>query len=299
MLAVAFLYLCFTGTVFLGSLILTQNHYPFFVAGARFFIAGIILLSTYILKHKHSVLKQLPQLVCIPFFKFSFCLYTLSAIGFSWGIQYVNPIKASFIFVLSPFITALFLYFFYDQKLTIKKRCGLLIGFFAMIPILLDSNHGQVVEIPFHLSMLGYAAFGFAVMSFAYGWILNQEFYNAVHLSPTLVTGSGFIFGSCISFLYFFIMHGHTIPDMHFTDDFWWLLLLFAILTAVSYNLYSSLLRRYSATFISFASFLEPAFGLLYASIFLGQAISRSALVALVTLGFGLYLFYQEELRLQ
>ena len=94
-------------------------------------------------------------------------------------------------------------------------------------------------------------------------------------------------------------MHGHTIPDMHFTDDFWWLLLLFAILTAVSYNLYSSLLRRYSATFISFASFLEPAFGLLYASIFLGQAISRSALVALVTLGFGLYLFYQEELRLQ
>jgi len=298
-LAVAFLYLCFTGTVFLGSLILTQNHYPFFVAGARFFIAGIVLLVPYISKHKSSVWNQLPQLMCVPFFKYSFCLYTLSAIGFSWGIQYVDPVKASFSFVLSPFITALLLYFFYGEKMTMKKKYGLMIGFFAIIPILLDSNHGKVVDVPFHLSMMGYFAFSCAVLSFAYGWILNKELYNTVHLSSTLVTGSGFIFGSSISFIYFFITHGNSMFDMRVTDDFWWLLLLFAILTAVSYNLYSSLLKRYSPTFISFASFLEPAFGLLYASIFLGQSISLLALIALVTLCFGLYIFYQEELRFQ
>jgi drug/metabolite transporter (DMT)-like permease len=83
------------------------------------------------------------------------------------------------------------------------------------------------------------------------------------------------------------------------TDDFWWLLLLFAMLTAVAYNLYSKLLKRYSATFVAFASFLEPAFGLLYAAIFLGQPISTLSFVSLMALGLGLYLFYQEELRLQ
>ena len=299
MLAVAFLYLCFTGMMFLGSLILSQNHFPFFVAGARFFVAGIILLSIYISKHKRFVLKQLPQLMCMPFFKYAFCLYTFSAIGFSLGMQYIDPVKACFVFVLSPFITSLFLYFLYGEKLTTKKIYGLTIGFFAVIPIILDSNHGPVHDIPWQLSLFGYFAFACAVISFAYGWILNKDIHDTVHLPSTLITGSAFLVGGGMSLSIFTLIYGSTMSKMQFTDDFWWLLLLFAIVTAVSYNLYSSLLKRYSTTFISFASFLEPAFGLLYASIFLGQMISQAALVALVTLGFGLYLFYQEELRLQ
>lgn len=299
MFAVAFLYLCFTGMMFLGSLLLSQNHFPFFVAGARFFIAGVILLAIYISKHKHSTLKQLPQLMCMSFLKYSFCLYTLSAIGFSFGMQYADPVKACFIFVLSPFITSLFLYFLYGEKLSLKKKYGLTIGFFAIIPIILDSGHGQLSDVPWHLSIFGYFAFACAVTSFAYGWILSKDMHKTVHLPSTLITGAAFLVGGGINLLIFILMYGFSIGSMQFTDDFWWLLLLFSILTAVSYNLYSSLLKRYSPTFISFASFLEPAFGLLYASIFLGQTISNAALIALSTLGFGLYLFYQEELRLQ
>ncbi len=299
MLAIAFLYLCFTGTMFLGSLILQANHYPLFVAGFRFFGAGVILLSSYYACHKNSMFEQMRDLLCLPFFKYALCLYCFSAIGFSWGMQYVDPVKACFVFVLAPFITALLLYFLKNEQLTTKKTIGLSIGFTAVIPIILQAAHGTHHTAPWHLAMLGYLVFGSAVVAFAYGWILNQEMHQTVHAPSSLITGTALVVGGFTTLILAGIARVNATSAMQLTDDFWWLLLLFAIITAIAYNLYSQLLKRYSATFVAFASFLEPAFGLLYASIFLGQKVSTISLISLMTLGFGLYLFYQEELRLQ
>lgn len=299
MLAVIFLYACFTATMFLGSFILTANHYPFFVAGIRFFTSGIILLSLYVAQYRRSFFKELPQLWCIPFFKYAFCLYTLSAIGFSWGMQYVNPVKACFVFVLAPFITALLLYFLQNEQLTRKKIIGLIIGFTAVIPIILESAHEQACDTPWTLEILGYLVFGCAVISFAYGWILNKDMHDIVDVPSSLITGVALVVGGAITLLGCFFIQGKSLFTMQVTEDFWLLLLLFAILTAVAYNLYSSLLKRFSPTFVSFASFLEPAFGLLYAAVFLGQKVSSASLFSLIVLGLGLYIFYQEELRLQ
>lgn len=298
MLAVAFLYVCFTGTIFLGSLILSQNHYPIFVGGVRFFGSGVILLTLYALRNKNLILKQLPKLNNILFFKHAFFLYTVSAIGFSWAMQYIDPVKGCFVFVLAPFVTALQLYFLKGEKLTTKKMIGLSVGFFAVIPIILQSEHSTTVhEVPWNLAMLGYVVFICSVTAFAYGWILNKDMCKFIHLPSSLITGSALVVGGGLTLLLFLILHGHEICSMHVTDDFWWLLLLLAILTAIAYNLYSSLLKRFSPTFIAFASFLEPAFGLLYAAVFLGQSITIASFVSLAALGGGLYLFYQEELQ--
>ena len=299
MLAVIFLYLCFTGTMFLNSLIMSTNHYPLFVAGARIFGSGLILLGFYVSKHKKSIYGQLRQLICLPFFKYSFCLYTLSAIGFSWGMQYIDPVKACFIFVLAPFITALMLYFWYDEKLNKGKVYGLTIGFAAVVPIVLESNHGGFNQVPWYLVLSGYIVFTCAVISFAYGWILHKELFSVIHVSSSLLTGAALTVGGAMTLLIWMAIDQQAMFTMQLTDSFWWLLLLFAILTAIGYNLYSSLLKRYSPTFISFASFLEPAFGMLYASIFLGHTISQFSFIALIALGCGLYLFYQEELQVR
>jgi len=296
MLAVAFLYLCFTAIMFLNSLIMLTNPYPLFVAGMRILGAGIILLSLYISKHKKSTFYQLKQLFCIPFMKYILFLYVISASGFSYGIQYIDPVKACFIFVLSPFITALMLFLLYDEKLTKVKFFGLTIGFLAVIPIILESNHGNLSQLPWHLSLLGYFIFICAIISFSYGWIVQKELLKVVHISSSLLTSIGLIVGGTIILLIFSASNYHGVT-IKLTETFWWLLLVFNILTAISYNLYSSLLKQYSATFVSFASFLEPAFGMIYAFIFLGNAISRTSLCALVALGFGLYLFYREELN--
>lgn len=285
--------------MFLGSLILQANHYPLFVAGVRFFGAGVILLGSYYSRHKDLMFGQIRDLLCVPFFKYALCLYCLSAIGFSWGMQYVDPVKACFVFVLAPFITALLLYFVKHETLTYKKTVGLSIGFAAVVPIILQAAHGTTHAAPWHLAMLGYFVFGCAVVAFAYGWILNQEMHQTIHAPSALITGAALVVGGFTTLIFAGLVRMKSAAAMQLTQDFWWLVLMFAILTAVAYNLYSELLKRYSPTFIAFASFLEPAFGLLYASVFLGQTISTVSLVSLTALGFGLYIFYQEELRLQ
>lgn len=299
MFAVLFLYICFTATMFLGSLIVTHNHYPVFVAGARFFASGVILLSLYAGKEKYEIIKQLPSLCHTIFFKYALCLYSISAIGFSWSLQYVDPVKGCFIFVLSPFVTALLLYCFHDEKLSTQKMIGLSLGFLGVIPIVLESEQGCSQTFPWYMMCAGYCVFVSSVVLFAYGWILNQQLHKKIHLPSSLVTGAALCFGGGVTLALFFAFSPNTVFSMRVTHDFWWLLLLFSLLTAIAYNLYASLLKRFSATFIAFASFLEPAFGLLYASVFLGQPISMLACICLGLLGFGLYLFYQEELRLQ
>ncbi len=282
--------------MFLGSFILTKNHFPFFVAGARFFMSGCILLAMYYARHKKTIWTDVPQLFQLSFVKYAFCLYTISAIGFAWGMQFVDPVKACFVFVLAPFITALLLYWIDQEKLSVKKMYGLLIGFLGVIPILLQSDHGHFSDISWQDSFLGYTVFGCAVIFFAYGWILNQELHRYIHVPSSLITGAALFVGGITTLVITFFGYIKNNIELQVSDDFWWLLLLFACLTAVAYNLYSILLKTYSATFLAFASFLEPAFGLLYAWIFFGQTISISAIISLVALSVGLYLFYQEEL---
>ena len=282
--------------MFLGSLILTKNHFPFFVAGARFFISGCILLTMYYLRHRKTIWTDAPQLLQASFFKYAFCLYTISAIGFAWGMQYVDPVKACFVFVLAPFVTALLLFWCKQEKLSLKKIYGLIIGFLSVIPIILQSDHGHFSNIAWYNAALGYFVFGLAVIFFAYGWILNQEMHRYIHIPSSLITGAALVVGGGTTLVVSSCMYWKNNIQLHVTEDFWWLLLLFAILTAVAYNLYSLLLKEYSATFLAFASFLEPAFGLLYAWIFFGQVISIFSIISLLGLGFGLYIFYQEEL---
>lgn len=297
MLAIIFLYTCFTATMFLGSFILQANHYPFFVAGMRFFGAGVMLLTIHYIQHKQQMLSQMRQLLCWKFLQYALCLYCISAVGFSWSMQYVDPVKACFVFVLAPFVTALLLYLLKNERLSKQKMVGLAIGFCAIIPIILQTAHGPAHHIPWHLATAGYIVFGCAVITFAYGWILNQQLYKIIHAPSLLITGSALVVGGGITLAIATIINQCTQSLMQLTDDFYWLLLLFAIVTAVAYNLYAQLLQRYSATFISFASFLEPACGLMYAATFLGQPISIISICSLCALGLGLYIFYQQELK--
>jgi len=296
MILVALLYICFTGTVFLDSILMATNPYPLLVAGMRVFFAGIALLGVYIMQHKDFKLSQLKRLKTPLFFMYTFCLYTFSIPAFSWTMKYLDPVKTCFLFVLTPFVTALILYVFYNEKLTRKKLYGLTIGFAAVIPIILATSSGQSFDVPMHLSVIAYCVFVVAIIAFSYGWILNKQLLKTVRVPSSLITGSALTIGGATTLCFFVISRGGDFSSIDIIKGFWWQVAVFILLTAVGYNLYGILLKRYSATFVSFASFLQPAFGLLYAYLFLGQSISLVAYTALGVLLFGLYMFYQEEM---
>ena len=61
----------------------------------------------------------------------------------------------------------------------------------------------------------------------------------------------------------------------------------------------AGLLKKYSATFMSFTSFLSPLFAALYGWAFFQEIISWHFYVSAVIVFTGLYIFYQDELRKQ
>ena len=65
------------------------------------------------------------------------------------------------------------------------------------------------------------------------------------------------------------------------------------------YLLYTALLHHFSATLVSFFCFLEIPFALLLGAFFLQESISYVFFISTALIALGLYLFYQEELRLR
>ena len=65
----------------------------------------------------------------------------------------------------------------------------------------------------------------------------------------------------------------------------------------VCYNLYGYLLKKYTATFVSFAGFMGPLFTALYGWILLGETVTWHFYASSIIVFIGLYFFYQEELQ--
>ncbi len=64
----------------------------------------------------------------------------------------------------------------------------------------------------------------------------------------------------------------------------------------ICYNLYGHLLKRYSATFMSFAGLMTPLFAVFFGWVFLAESVDVSFFVSLVLFLLGLYCFHSEEL---
>jgi drug/metabolite transporter (DMT)-like permease len=80
-------------------------------------------------------------------------------------------------------------------------------------------------------------------------------------------------------------------PVTHYSVFFECTLLLILISNLICYNLYGMLLKRYSATFISFAGFTTPLFTALFGWLLLGETVSLSFYLSFFIVLSGLVLF--------
>ena len=98
---------------------------PMFFIGIRMVIAGILLIGFVRIFNKENFKFKKED-----FFWFAgivlFHIYLSYILEFI-SLQYLTGAKVSLLFNLSPFITALFAYFFFGELLSFKKWIGLLI----------------------------------------------------------------------------------------------------------------------------------------------------------------------------
>lgn len=299
MVLVVILYFVFSAMTFINSKLMLTNPYPFFVGMTRAISCGLFLFCYSWFVHSKIMKKfSLSMRDWRDLIVFGICVHGFVMSGFSYGAQYVDPIKICFIFALCPFITAILQYLIHKETLSVKKIVGLALGFIGLVPIMLDVDHGAYKSLPVHLELLGVSVIFLSTIFFAYGWIVMKRFLKQnAHYPIEIINSIAMMIGGVVSLVLFFIMSGGQIFSLSLTPQFPILMIAFVAASLTTYMLYPYLLKTYSATFIAFAGFLEPVFGMIFGILFWGSRLTFLSSISLIVLFCGLYIFYKEELH--
>ncbi len=294
MVLIIILYALFGLSFTIGKITLFYAS-PFFIVGFRMLLSGLMLtafLYTQSTKYRPQ-LKDWPYFLQIAFFGLAlpYCLR-------AWGLQYLSATKAAFIFTLMPFFTALFSYLFYKETLSFRKTTGLMLGFIGMLPTLFTGTIEEdlVGSIAFfslpELAILG------ACASFGYKFIAVKNLVQHRKCPIPVANAVTMILGGVMSFNLALI-----------TEPIWIIsnpVFLFAMIAIqmlisnfISTNLEAWLLKSYSPTFMSFASFIAPLAASLFGWLFLAETMQLHYLISFAMVFLGLALYYSDELDTQ
>jgi drug/metabolite transporter (DMT)-like permease len=283
---------CFT----LGKTTL-QYSPPIFLTGARMFLAGLIILAFLALFRKKDLLLKKHQL--FPLILFAVSAVYLTNIFEFWGLQYLTAAKACLIYSLSPFLAALFSYFQFKEKITSRKFLGLLIGFIGFVPVLLNQSGAE--HLVGGLGFLSWAegALILATGTSVYGWILLRKLGKDEGMSPWMTNGASMTLGGLFALLHsLFVEEWNPFPISNYAGFFQGVFLMIVISNLFCYNLYGWLLKRFTATFLSFAGLTTPLFAAFFGWLVLKETVSWTFFMSVGIISLGLWLVYSEELRL-
>ena len=266
---------------------------PIFYVGVRMVVAGTLLLglSCWQKSIKKIVPNARPLFIQIIFFNIYFA-YVLDL----WSLHYLTSIESSVVFNLSPFAAALFSYFWFAEVMTPKKWLGLFLGFISLVPMLFVRADDFISFDTYRI--LPIILLLCSVFSSAYGWIVMRALIKDYDYSPFFINGIGMLGGGILA-----LATSATLESWSPSPVFDWpqfalcTVAMIVLANGLFSNLYSYLLKFYTATFISFAGFSCPLFTMLLGWFFLGEPLSGRFFYALIGVCCGLLLFYQEELR--
>lgn len=272
---------------------------PFFYVAVRLILSGFLLLGYSLIFSRKNTIKDLVKNIISDWFLFSqiilFHIY-LTYICDLYALKNITSIESSFLYNLSPFISALLSYLFFSELMTPKKWFGLLLGFASLLPGLV--SQGIYYQEEFSFSLVPKILTLIAVASSAYGWIILRKLVKYKNYSPVFVNGFGMLFGGFLSLMtsyYFESWAPYPVTDwLPFIQS---VILIIIVSNIIFYNLYGYLLNFYTATLLSFAGFLCPIFTAIFGWIFLGESVSIWLFFSFILLIIGIYIFYQEELK--
>lgn len=296
-IALAFaLYAVWSSVFAIGKISLPFST-PFFLTGSRMLLGAVFLLGYVALRKRSDFImkgKQWFSLFLLGFFS----IYLTNILEF-WGLQYLSAAKTCFIYSLSPVCTAILSYIHFKEKITGMKWLGLGIGFVGVLPVLFTQTGSEDLFETSFLSLPTLAIIG-AVLASVYGWILLRVNLKNTQISPLMANGTSMLLGGIMAMVHsYFVDNWSPIPiaEGHTTGVFGNILLMTLLFNVLCYNVYGMLLRRFTATFLSFIALLSPVFASINGWLFLGESFSWTILLSTGIVSSGLSLVYYAELK--
>lgn len=291
MILILLLYTILASTFTIGKILLTFLP-PFFLIGLRMVFSGIVLLTGYYFFSKEKVKIQRNDWYML--FVIS-CIHILIPYASEFiALKSIAPSCAALMFNLSPFFSALFSYWYFSEKMTKTKWVGATISFSGLIYFVGPSSFclGNIFDLDFSYGLL---LVGVATSSLA--WVMIRQFVKNKNYSILLINGVAMLLGGLESFAASYL-YGEVV-DFPWQQKtmFFGLFLIIVLFANVFYNFYGYLLKKYSATFLSFMGIATPLITAFFDWLFLGIHIHFNFFITLILISIGVYIFYKEELK--
>ncbi len=267
---------------------------PLFLIASRMLLAAVLVLGFLLFFKKSEFKLHFKKYLSLALLGV-FSIY-LSNIFELWGLQHLSASKTCFIYSLSPFFAALFSYLHFQEKMSPKKWLGMVIGFLGFIPVLFTMGSSQDF---LYISVADLFVMGAALCA-VYGWVLLRLVVKDASISPLMANGISMLFGGMLALSHSYFTENWT-PFPIALPQMGKFLLGTLVMTFISsilcYNLYGLMLRKFTATFLSFVGLLSPIFASFNSWVILGEIPSPIIFLSTGIVILGLWLVYQEELK--
>jgi drug/metabolite transporter (DMT)-like permease len=273
---------------------------PLFFTGLRMVCAGILFLG---FQYVRGIKMHSDEMVSYGDFKLLSIIAILGIFWTNslevWALQFVPAAKAAFIYSLSPFWAAIISYLLFSEKFTLKKYIGMAIGVAGFLLLVSHNEPFEITHEAFGIFSYGELALISTSLATVIGWTAVRFLMRDSAYGATEVNGITMIWGGILSFVASLMVETwNPVPMTEVKPALALMALSILCTNVVGYTLYAMLVKRYSVTLLSFASFIEPMASALLSWVFLGEAVTWHFYGASILVFVGLYIFYQEELHL-
>lgn len=288
MILIFALYAIFAASFTIAKILLNFMS-PVLLIAVRMTLAGCLLLAMQLVIYKK--LEKIPLRMVPWWIGFATIHIFMPYITEFVALQSISASCSALIYNLTPFFSAFFSYLYFGEKMTRQKWAGFLIGFTG-IAWFVASQSDFCIDVN--------AAYGLVVLSVifgALGWIYVRMLVLQGY-QPLMINGIAMLFAGVESFgLAYLWEQNATLPWGRMLEFLFWMITIILLTNVIYYNLYARLLKRYTVTLLSFMGCIIPLFTAFFDWLLLGAQVTHHFFIALIIAGYGVYLFYQEELR--
>lgn len=250
-------------------------------AGIRFLAAGLITLLISVVQNKKLLLPN--RSVAKGILLVSLSQTVLEYIFFYISMSHTTGVKGSILNASSSFFVVILAHLFYkNDKITLNKLFGCLIGFAGIIMI----NQNGLSTSDFNFNFLGDGMMLLAGLAFAVGSLLSKNVCQKA--DAMLVTGYQLGIGGFILIIIGLAAGGRL---TQITPSGVLLLSYMALLSAMAFSIWTALAKYNKISKIAVYNFLTPVFGALLSALFLGETLltmNNVLALLLVSAGIGI-----------
>ena len=247
-----------TPVVKMGYAYTDPTHVPSLLlwAGIQFLIAGVLTIVIYSAFSKRFVYPKKQSIggVCLVSLLQTVLQYSLLYIG----LLNTTAVKGAILKSTDVFFVALIASFLFRmEKMTIRKLAACLIGFAGIVVMNLDG-----LSLSFNLLGDGLVLLGIFFYSFSV--VMTKRFTQEE--DPFVLTGYQMLLGGLVMMLIGIAFNG----KMDFAGMLP-IILVLSVLYAVSYSLWTVLLKNHPASSVTIHSFTMPIFGVIISALLLNE----------------------------